>query len=489
MKRIFYFLAILSFVLLTGCVPQANEEPIEKSNYQLDQIIQSVNDSRLNVPITLNLAAIQNQLNATLPTERTFKDKVNKKGHILGIPYSATLHVETLIRRNGIATMTPISNGLNIKQAFYLRARVTCGGTLCKVLQFRETITADPAFSISATVGIEKNWKPDVNVNISYTWNKVPTIVVVGIPITLQSRVEAALNPEIDKFELKAEQEIANSLKIRENAEKAWRQLHFIETLTQEPDIYIQLVPKKFWFSGFSPNDKNLSTTIGLDASTTAFVITKPAPVEPGALPDLEVTSPENKGFEFNVPIIIYYADISNRFKEALKDPIKIDDGEIKANILVRDIRVYPTGDPLAVYVNLKADTSPNILGTEANIWLTGKIVIDNDAKNIKVEELTFTPKLSNPIANTVAWFLRDSIRAKLQEMLVYDVSEEYASTVEKANAYLNKDVGNGIQLSGSLESLNLSSPILTEQAMVLKLEAKGKLAVNYSGTTIASQP
>jgi hypothetical protein len=81
-------------------------------------------------------------------------------------------------------------------------------------------------------------------------------------------------------------------------------------------------------------------------------------------------------------------------------------------------------------------------------------------------------------LIKSAKWLLDETIRKKLEEQMVFDVSDLVKLTRESINASLNQKMDYGVRLQGSLQNLDIKDYSIQPQALLVRSLTKGNLQV-----------
>ena len=93
---------------------------------------------------------------------------------------------------------------------------------------------------------------------------------------------------------------------------------------------------------------------------------------------------------------------------------------------------------------------------SDGEIYISGKPVIDNQTKTLKLSKVEFSRKLDSKFWNATTQLLHSQLLAGLQDALVYDFSQNYNEVDQSINQQLNGQHGKNIKLNGQLDNLKI---------------------------------
>ena len=125
-----------------------------------------------------------------------------------------------------------------------------------------------------------------------------------------------------------------------------------------------------------------------------------------------------------------------------------------------------------------------NMTGTvNGTFYLSGIPKYDAATKEVYLEGVDFVLDSKNKLLKTGDWLVHGLIAKKIQESCRFSIAEYLTNGQKTAATYLNGyQPVKGIHVSGALTTMQPGQLILTPQAIVSMLEAKGKLAIKVDG-------
>jgi hypothetical protein len=125
-----------------------------------------------------------------------------------------------------------------------------------------------------------------------------------------------------------------------------------------------------------------------------------------------------------------------------------------------------------------------NMTGTvNGTFYLSGIPKYDAAKKEVYLEGVDFVLDSKNKLLKTGDWLVHGLIAKKIQESCRFSIAEYLTNGEKTAGAYLNGyQPVKGIHVSGALTAMQPGQLILTPQAIVSMLEAKGKVAIKVDG-------
>lgn len=384
--RAFAFLILL---LLTACNRQlSNEAPPRAQPVDLAQ----PRNSRVALPVEADLDLLERRLNARLPTtvlrvdER--RDRCLPKAKI-----KFSCHLVGDVTRGPIALA---GSGdvlkLTMPIAGEIEARDVLGFIGTNQATGRALVTADIRLALSP------DWTPKPKVEIRYSWQEEPGVLLARQRITFTSLADKELAKLIAQLEAEVPAMMAEA-QPRKRIEDAWQKAHTsVELNAQNPEVWMRVTPRGFGYGGYRIDGRKLSLLLEVDAATETFVGSRPADPEPTPLPPLGKIQGDT-GFRLMIPVVADWAVLESELEKALgklaKKGIPIE-GVGRVEPKFGRPTLYATeGGRVAVGLPIRAKGERGLLDTGGNVWLTGKVSNAPDTQKLIVSDLLISGNIA----------------------------------------------------------------------------------------------
>jgi hypothetical protein len=231
---------------------------------------------------------------------------------------------------------------------------------------------------------------------------------------------------------------------------------------------YLKIQPKELSLSDLSFNKSKLSFSIGLKA-TPAIQSTKwTTPSVP--LPNLAPYKASD-GFQVFTDVSMNYDSLSKQIMGYLKTQ-KFVVG--KDFIIIQNIRLFAAKDKLGVEVAFIGSKS----GT---LYLLGNPAFDSDKKTVSVKNVEYDLSTKNLLLKSAKWMLNETIRKKMEEAMVVDITSSLNSAEKGINESLNKKLDGGITLKGNMKKLNITDISPREKEILVRVSLSGNVGVTMN--------
>ena len=231
---------------------------------------------------------------------------------------------------------------------------------------------------------------------------------------------------------------------------------------------YLKIQPKELSLSELKFNKNKLTFSIGLKA-TPAIQSTKwTTPVVP--LPNLSPYK-ESDGFEVYTDIAMNYDSLAKQVMGFLsKEKFVVG----KDFIIIQGLKFFAAKDKLGVKVDFVGSKS-------GSLFLLGVPTFDAAKKTVSIKHVEYDLSTKNLLLKSAKWLLNETIRKKMEEAMVVDVTSALKSAEKGINDGLNKKLDGGILLKGNLSSLNITDISPRQSEILVRVSMKGKVGVTIA--------
>ncbi|MEY3801711.1 MAG: hypothetical protein RLZZ548_1591 [Bacteroidota bacterium] len=228
---------------------------------------------------------------------------------------------------------------------------------------------------------------------------------------------------------------------------------------------YLRFQPQSLSVSEINMNGSVLNFNIGLTAIPT--IQSTPWNKPSSGLPTL---SPYKKGSGFEV-----YTDLKMNYDSLSKqlfDIMKTESYALgKEKINITSLRLFPAGEKLGVAVGFA--------GTKKGMfYLLGNPAFDNSKASLALKNVEYDIATKNVLIKTAKWMMDETIRKKLEEQMVFDLSDLMNLTKKSIAESLNQTMDGGVKIKGTLKSLEINGWSLQQDALWVRAKTLGDIQV-----------
>lgn len=359
----------------------------------------------------------------------------------------------------------------------------------------RKTVRGRAAIDARATFQVAADWRVTPEVDLSYRWLQAPSTRVFGIDVGLRSQADRALQPRLDQLEQRWAESIQKKLDLRARVEQLWARLQQPLVLSKQPPLWLQVDPVAvFWQTPRSENEA-LQLMLGVKARLKLVHGAAPESREATPLPELSEQLPGEPQLLLNLDVQAEYAAMTAALQAALggkSRTLSYTGGS--AEVHFEEFQVYPSAPDLVLGARLRIE-GIGFGDSSGWVYLRGKPSYDSGTQELSIANIDFVSVSDNPLLQAASEVLRERIREQLATAAHLDLSERLLQVQNSAQTQLNQWVersvsassGNTEQgqklaqhlhLNANISELRLVELAPGEQALMLRVALRGKLAL-----------
>lgn len=142
-------------------------------------------------------------------------------------------------------------------------------------------------------------------------------------------------------------------------------------------------------------------------------------------------------------------------------------------SVVIDSIRLYPLDDGRVV---LAVTVGGGVRGTA---YLVGTPTIDHQARALVVSDLDFDVATNDALVAGLAWLKKGDLLERLRASARFPLDSALEETRERVEGALNRDLTDGVRLSGTVTTGRLMDVLVHPRWLVVRAEAAGRLALD----------
>ncbi|WP_218042900.1 DUF4403 family protein [Steroidobacter gossypii] len=451
----------------------------------------------ISVPIAINLAAIERQLNERIPQHL---ETIDRRGEVCMAANSLETRrspeikcdLRGWLKRDGRITLR--GSGSQLTLSVPLEAEVTAQGRGEIGKNVTQTLRGGAVISADVTPDITPDWQPIMDIDTRLRWTHRPEFKLFDlIPVTVGGQAEPELRRMLDDLEASIPGWLAEA-RIKEQVAKVWRQVQTPFEIDPERNMWARFTPTSIGFSG-------IETTANI--AKASFVISGVPQLglgethmqgRPTPLPALARIARERPRFEVELPVDVPLARLQRFAEDRIEtlSPIAINIDGDRATLELSSLELASSGPGLRVALDLALDSNRGFwnridlfgwLDVKGRVtFTTAPLVVD--ANNvISLSALDFDPATNGRLADSLIDVAQQpAIRELIRTAIRCDFTQNIAKVRAAMGKELNRELSGDVRLLGRIDQLSVHEPQVSGSVVRLSVLLQGSAEVMVGG-------
>ena len=462
MNKLLLFLFLIG-VIFSNCtsnqkIAALKPEPDDASPLVYDNVT-----SFVNLPITIRLKDIENQLNKSLNGLIYEDNNIEDDNLTVKIWKLAPISLENT-SEGKIKTILPLKATINYRYG------IDKFGV--QLYDTRE-IKLDGKVNLLSNIGLT-NWKLNTKTKLkSLDWNNSPSITIAGKSIAITYLINPAIKYFKDDIEKSIDDEIKQSLDFKPNVLEALEKISTPIEISPEYESWLRIVPIELYATDALLKDNSIKMEMGLKCYIETLIGPKPATKFDSSKILLKPVSQMPNKIIANIIAVSTY-------KEATKIMIKNfqgqEFGEGKKKVTVKNVEIWHKEGKMVIALDLLGSVN----GT---VYLSGFPQYNEATKEIYFDQLDYVIDTKSKILRSANWLASSYILKKIRETCRYSISPNLEEGKQIMDTYTkNYSPMPGVFINGTIDEISLKKIQLTNKAIIAFLNISGNVNVTIDG-------
>lgn len=412
--------------------------------------------SRVNIPIKLDVAALEQsinrQLTGVLYEDDNFNDGDNMKLRAV---------------KQGDIRLQIDSQQIKYQVPLILWIQYDAGIT-------RLEANGDILLDMSTNFEVTPDWRIRTTTELAdYQWTREPklrlgiTSVPVGRVLDIFLRNgRSFLTRQIDDL-------VAESLEPETIVRDIWTQMFQPILVSEEYNTWLVVNPERLAMTPLTARDGIASATIVVESRPFVKLGNRPADQITPPLPPLEQVVGSGEDFFLLIDAEIPFLEAERLAQDQMIGET-FESG--KRSVTVEDVEIYGSGDKIIVNTTLSGSYN-------GSVYMEGEPVYNPRRNTIEVKDLNFTLNTQNFLYKSAGWVLKSTIKRRFQEsmefLLDYNIDDMKKQLQEQLNGY---SISEEVNLNGQLENLGILNVHLTPESIMVDIGVTGTVEIKVNG-------
>ncbi len=236
--------------------------------------------------------------------------------------------------------------------------------------------------------------------------------------------------------------------------------------------LWLNLAPEQVRLGGFALQDSALVATVRLFAHPTLITGPRPRQLIRPLPPFTNAANEVGDSARLRIEGLLSY-DLASA--ALTKELVGRRFRRFGRAVRIDSVRFYPLGDGRIV---LALNVAGDVRGTA---YLVGTPRLDVGTRALTVPDLDFDVSTDNALVSGLAWLKRADMVAELRQRARFPLDAVLEDTRGKVEEALNRDLTDGVRLSGHVRTGRLLDVLVHPQWLVVRAEAAGTIALDVN--------
>ena len=454
--------ALFLALLLTGCSATKRIDALKPEPGNTTDVVYQSSTSFINLPVTIGLADIENQLNK-LFTGVIYEDKVLEDDNI-AMKVVKTAPIKFTEQNGKLQSVVPIKITANVRY-----------GTSALGMDLHDTreFNLDGVVTFVSKVGLT-NWKMNTDTQLqSLEWKESPTVTIAGQKVAITYLINPAVKLFKSKIEDKLDAAIIKSVDFKPQVLDALDKLSTPFLTSKQYETWFKMVPVELYVTDAILSKKQITMEMGLKCTMETTVGQQPKSNFKKENVTLKAVSKMPEKVSAVVAAVSTYESASRIVTKNFQGQ---EFGSGKRKVTVQKVDMWSKDSKMIIAL----DMTGSINGT---IYLSGYPNYNAVTKEIYFDQMDYVLNTKSVLLKTANWLAEGIILKKIQESCRYSIKENLEEGKKNLQPYLNNySPMPGIFVNGTLDDFVFDKLELTNNAIIAFIKGSGKIDLKIDG-------
>lgn len=432
-KSLFVCLILSSALILTGCPKEIKPKPPTAGPGPAPP---TVEDSVVQVPVSVDLASLRDDLNSGIP--HTIVEDDGSTCDQYGVYKRSDLTIQ--INGSQVQTTLPIEYRVKL----YAGPKPLCGPPVS--CGYNEAARRADVVN-TAKLTWNSDWHLDVSSGTDV--NAIDSCNLGFLNINVTDKIEQLATGKVQFVNEKVKDEIPKRTNVKSQAQTAWSRALGPIALAQ--NIWLLLNPQHILVSEPSGSGTILSASVGIIARPGIRVSSQAPPAASSPLPSLQTGQPGNRihvALDGRVSFTSA-TDLVSRALVGRKYPLPLN-----KSITITSARMYGIGTLAILQIGISGDARGTLFLQGTPVYEA--VDVNGTQEVITVPNLKYTVETRNILVKIADWLLHEDFEKSLREAAVLPLNEKISTLQNQLNTGINQTFSPHVTLNGSVDNVDV---------------------------------
>lgn len=436
--------------------------------------------SQMGIRARISFEDLTALISSELPETQSGTGSKRECKKVIGLKLCGTGQWNYTVERQAPPTITGMDDAAIIELPLKFYGTAGVKGDVAKALQLSK-INFDGALQtrIQLKFDLDQNWCPLFDTEVTYQWTKSPRIEwAAGIKFNIRDQLDKAVSKQLDGLSAALNEKI-DCEQFRTQITESWRSYTFPLQLTDTEQLYLNLEPTGFAFSGLRTEKDRFGVSFVLSAKT--LVESTEGDLVAMPLPPLERVAYQPGATEFNVLLRLDYEQLQRiAAPELVGKTFQSSTSAGDVSVLIDDLGVSGTVDAIVLKIDFTADLPARRSATKGTLYLTSTPVADPVAQQVTLIDTKLSKVLDSTLWSVLSSVFENKIVAAIEQNAVIDLAPQ----LTELNANIQEQLSNPENTGGvnvQLQDLviDLVNLIPEQQALAAEVKVAAQLDID----------
>ncbi|OFY96232.1 MAG: hypothetical protein A3K10_12500 [Bacteroidetes bacterium RIFCSPLOWO2_12_FULL_31_6] len=463
MRFKFLFFSFFTSIIFSSCTSTQKIAALKPESDDASALIYENATSFVNLPITIQLKDVENQVNKSLNGLIYEDNNIEDDNLTVKIWKLAPI----LLENNQVGKIKTI---LPLKATINYRYGIDKFGV--SLYDTRE-INLNGKVNLVSNIGLT-NWKLTTQTELkSLDWNNSPTITIAGKSIAITYLINPAINYFKTDIEKSIDDAIKKSLDFKPNVLDALEKICTPTEMSTEYESWLRIVPVELYATDALLKNGMIKMDMGLKCYIETLIGQQPESKFDRNKIILKPVLKMPDNINANIVAVSTYQDATKMMTKNFQGQ---EFGEGKKKVTVQNVAIWHKGGKMVIALDL----SGSVNGT---VYLSGFPQYNETTKEIYFDQLMYVLDTKNKLVKSANWLLSSLVLKKIQENCRYSISSNLEEGKQIMLTYTkNYSPIPGVFINGAIGDITFKKIQLTNKAIVAFLNINGKVNVAIDG-------
>lgn len=448
--------------LLSACSTTKKIQALKPAPNYSTELVYDKQTSFLNLPIEIAVSDLQNQTNKYLSGLIYEDNSLEGDNLMMKIWKQAPI---IIAEKNGRLE-------IELPLKVWVRVRYGIEKFGFSAYDTRE-LNLNGKVRISTSVSFQ-NWKLNTNTQIlGIDWVENPSISIAGQDISITYLINPALSIFKPKLTKMMDDAIAQSLDIKPYVLQALDQISKPMEVDKTYHVWFAMQPLEIYTQPAVIANKKISIGLGMKAYLETSVNSKPTLSFDKTKLTLSAVDKMPTDFHASLAGIVTYSNAADLMQKNFVGQ-QFQSG--KRAVTIKKVDLWGKDGKLIVELAMTGSVN-------GSFYLSGTPMYNPDTKEIYLDQVNFVLDSKNKLLKLGDWLVHGIIAKKIQQSCTFSIASQLSEAEKIMKTYLNNyQPIKGVNVSGNITGLNPDKIVLTPNAIVAIITAKGQVVIRIDG-------